>query len=264
MSGLFSTIPRYYALTVMQLKHCSPRHRQRNDSLRMFMIMKKMTTLSDRLALQAFARRLRALRRSYGVIIGQPDLTGASFAAKLHLLPGRYYRYEHGEVEPPMSVLADLRRLTGICLDALVAGEVPGNPRMVPTGGEVEGEVTMGDRLMYTRQVLEPHRARMASVMGVDELTWALWEGGAETPPIAKMIEFAHRCGVTLDFLYLGKTEGCGRDVIAALLEQHPDLVERLPTESGDPAPERAAANAARRRRGTGAGNTERLEAGSA
>ena len=75
----------------------------------------------------AFAARLRALRQTYGVQIGQPLLSREEFAAMLNLEGETYRRYERAETEPPLRVLARLRQVTGASLNALVAGEINGS-----------------------------------------------------------------------------------------------------------------------------------------
>lgn len=72
----------------------------------------------------AFAARLRALRLTYGETIGQPGLSMAEFAALLGVEAETYRRYERGETEPNIRTLTTLRKLTGVRLDALIAGEL--------------------------------------------------------------------------------------------------------------------------------------------
>lgn len=73
---------------------------------------------------QAFATRLRALRQSYGISIGEPGLSQEEFAKRLGLQGETYRRYERSETEPPLRVLSAVRRLTGISLNSLIAGEI--------------------------------------------------------------------------------------------------------------------------------------------
>ena len=72
----------------------------------------------------AFAARLTALRQTYGMSIGQPGLDMGEFAKLLGLEGETYRRYERGETEPPLRVLSAIRRVTGISLNALIAGEI--------------------------------------------------------------------------------------------------------------------------------------------
>ena len=72
----------------------------------------------------AFAARLRALRMSLPPPEGQKEMTQAAFAAMLGIADETYRRYERGETEPPLAVLARIRDITGASLNALVAGEI--------------------------------------------------------------------------------------------------------------------------------------------
>ncbi len=72
----------------------------------------------------AFAARLRALRLSLPPPEDQKELSQADFAKLLGLEAETYRRYERGETEPPLAVLARLRAVTGASLNSLVAGEI--------------------------------------------------------------------------------------------------------------------------------------------
>lgn len=73
---------------------------------------------------EAFALRLQALRHSYGIEIGRPDLTIAAFAEILGLHAETYRTYEKGLREPPLFVLSKIRHVTGVNLNGLVAGDI--------------------------------------------------------------------------------------------------------------------------------------------
>lgn len=186
---------------------------------------------------RGFALRLRALRHAHGAALGRENYSRADFARDLGLTsPGgrgaeRYSRWERGEMEPTLGVLANLRRLTGVCLDTLLAGELPGSASMIPIEGmSDDAGVRLGDRLRMVREILEPALEQVAAVMGVDPATWAKWESGAERPGVGKMQEFAHRFGGGLDFLYTGTLAGISPLLLAELLTRHPQLL-------GAPAP---------------------------
>lgn len=55
---------------------------------------------------------------------GKKELSQADFAEKLGIAAETYRRYERGETEPPLAVLARIRDITGASLNALVAGEI--------------------------------------------------------------------------------------------------------------------------------------------
>jgi len=162
----------------------------------------------------ALAARLRALRRSYGAMNGITELGQRRFARMLGLTPERYGRYERGEMEPPLGVLCRIRRVTGVSLDVLIAGERHGPPDLI--SGYQGTDNQLGERLRCVRSIVAPegkHFAEFLDLMQVDEEVWELWERGAVRPPIEKMEEAAHRMRVTLDFLYRGRTDGLPRDL---------------------------------------------------
>lgn len=65
----------------------------------------------------------------YGQQIGQ-RLKQSDFAALRGLKTERYGAYERGDGEPPLEVLATLRRVTGVSLDKLIGnGDASTNGR---------------------------------------------------------------------------------------------------------------------------------------
>lgn len=94
--------------------------------------MEDEATVSS-LARQAFAERLKDVRARYGVSIGQPTLGQKEFAQSLGIggdrPQERYGLYELAKREPPLWILAALRRETGFSLDDMIAGLPPGLPR---------------------------------------------------------------------------------------------------------------------------------------
>lgn len=82
-----------------------------------------------------FAQMLAATRQWYGKSTGRPNLNMEEFAIDLGIEGERYRHYERGGREPPIWLLADIRRLTGISLDLLIANTPPGlrfNPAEFP------------------------------------------------------------------------------------------------------------------------------------
>ena len=85
-----------------------------------------------------FAATLREARLRYGRETGQGDITQKQFATMLGI-PGerpeeRYRLYENAKREPPLWILAAVRRVTGYSLDDLIAQLPAGRPlgRTVP------------------------------------------------------------------------------------------------------------------------------------
>jgi hypothetical protein len=81
-----------------------------------------------------FARALGEVRRRYGAESGQGELSQEAFARLLGISgdrPGeRYGHYERGSREPPIWVLAAIRRVTGYSMDDLIAN--------LPAGRRIE------------------------------------------------------------------------------------------------------------------------------
>lgn len=187
--------------------------------------------------LKSFSRRLRALRVTYGARVGYMGLTAEVFAKMLGIERARYGRYERGELNPQFSVLITIRRLTGVSLCTLVAGERNGDDDMIPVEGVADREPRLGERLRMVREILEPSVLKASMALRVEAATWAAWESGALQPPIAKMAEFSHQFGdrynLGLDFLYRGLLAGVKKDLSAELLKRNPSLRERAKRESG-------------------------------
>lgn len=78
-------------------------------------------------ATRQFALVLTATRKWYGRGTGRPGLDKEEFARDLGIESERYRRYERGETEPPVWLLASIRRLTGVSLDFLLARMPPGH-----------------------------------------------------------------------------------------------------------------------------------------
>jgi len=181
----------------------------------------------DRLALAA---RLIALRRAFGAAHGEPNINQRTFARILGLQSDRYGRYERGELEPPLAVLIALRRVTGVSLDVLIAGERPGSADMISAWQGTDAH--LGLRLQWVREIIAPGEKldEFLQVMAVDPARWRRWEQGIERPPVEKMEEVAHRTGASLDYLYRGRLTGIRSALLVALKRRHPELSEAVET----------------------------------
>jgi transcriptional regulator with XRE-family HTH domain len=194
-----------------------------------FMPVPRLQPPRDPIVRSGFAWRLRALRRVYGINRGQPNMTQKVFARELGVEDERYRRWERGEMEPSLGVLAALRRITGVSLDMLVCGERPGSPDMIPGYGGAATDTLLGDRLQWVRQLYFSEDIEAQSTeMNVDLAIWLRWEAGVDRPPIEKMEEFAHRYAVSLDYLYRGQMSGVRRELAEELLRLHPVLMPPL------------------------------------
>lgn len=189
----------------------------------------------DRAPRLAFSRRLYALRRAYGASVGKPQMPQLDFAAMLGIGKPRYARYERGEVEPTLALLAALRRVTGISLDLLIAGETPGRHDLVPRFGSRETEMMVGDRIRLVREIFEPDVKAVACAMGVTVELWTAWEASACQPPVEKVEEFAHRFGASMDFLYRGLVQGMPTETLKELRRRVCDLDAGAPLRRGGP-----------------------------
>lgn len=184
-----------------------------------------LRALDDSASRQFFAWRLRATRRAYGGLIGDPGLSARRFARLLGIEPERYRRYERAELEPPLSVLTALRRVTGVSLDRLVSGDIAGDDNMIPVHGMRDNdEIIFADRLRWVREHGEPDVARAADLMNVPLQDWQRWEAGATRPPLDKLLEFAIRFQVSIDFLLTGALESLRPWMRKMLVNAHPVL----------------------------------------
>jgi transcriptional regulator with XRE-family HTH domain len=150
-------------------------------------------------------------------------------AEALGLIDETYRRYERGEAQPTLETLADIRRVTGISLDVLIAGQKPGSTAIVPPDEVDPLDITLGDRLRWVREAVMPNVAEAAELMRTDLATWQKWERSLGRPGVELMSEFAHRFGVSLDYLYRGVLTGMAPEVWEAVLALHPELRAEQP-----------------------------------
>ncbi len=67
------------------------------------------------------ARRLVAIRTVKG-------FSATRLAVLVGATPQRWYTYENGRSTPPTDVLVKIKRLTGVTIDYILAGDVTGMP----------------------------------------------------------------------------------------------------------------------------------------
>jgi transcriptional regulator with XRE-family HTH domain len=178
-----------------------------------------------------FAKRLGAVRLAYGAVTGRPGLSRAIFAFELGLERNTYRRYERGEVEPPLTTLAAVRRLTGISLDYLIAGLDQG----IADPTELTGEctATFAERIRWVRELYEDNIAEVAEKMGVSGSTYQRWEAGREPMPDGKQQEFAVRFNVSMEYLQRGLPVGIPSVALTLLRKAHPTLWRTADTSMG-------------------------------
>jgi transcriptional regulator with XRE-family HTH domain len=173
--------------------------------------------------LREFARRLKSLRKDYGRRKAGSFYAAGQFADELGIKGERYRRYERGDVEPPLEVLAAIRRVTGWSLDRLVADMAAGTDDPIKPP-KTKTDVTFGQRMRWTRELDEPYIEEAAASLGVTPETLADWENDRAQPPYEKVREFCHRHGVSPQFLYKGWLTGMYEPVKRELLQRHPEL----------------------------------------
>jgi transcriptional regulator with XRE-family HTH domain len=169
-----------------------------------------------------FGKRLQAVRKAYGAMIGEKDLSGAVFAAMLDINPVSYRRYERDEVEPVVSTLRTIRERTGVSLDYLIGFDAPGIADMEAFNATCNA--TAGERIRFVRELAEPDVSRIARLMNVRLSQYLRWESGMEIMPNEKMEEFAHRFSVSIDYLARGLPVGIAPEALDQLLQAHPRL----------------------------------------
>lgn len=100
----------------------------------------KLTAIQAR---ERFAAALQQARVRYGHESGQGEISRRAFALALGITgerpEERYRLYETAEREPPMWVLASLRRVTGFSLDAMIAG-LPQGRNLTEQSGQNRGD----------------------------------------------------------------------------------------------------------------------------
>jgi len=188
-----------------------------------------------------FAARLKQLRLNYGKQVEQPGLSARQFANILGIAAQRYRRYERAEIEPPLEVLALLRRLTGVSLDRLVAGMRPGNADMVAQHGERDDTcLVIADRLRMSREAANHSVSEVAKIMKLEIDDWLRWEADFDTPPIDKLVEYAARFSVTIQFLTDGDLAGLRPEIRRMLVAKFPELEAHQHTQAADQESNRA------------------------
>jgi transcriptional regulator with XRE-family HTH domain len=177
-----------------------------------------------------FARRLGAVRLAYGAVTGRSNLSRSLFASELGLEKNTYTKYERGESEPPLAVLAGVRRLTGISLDYLIADLDQGiaNPAELTS----ECTATFAERVRWVRELYADDITEVAEKMGVSESTYKRWEDGREPMPDAKQQEFALRFNVSMEYLQRGLPVGIPFAALTLLREAHPTLWRTRPADT--------------------------------
>lgn len=169
---------------------------------------------------EAFGARLEASRRYHGRRSGRPRLKAKVFADELGVNPWRYRRWERGEIEPPLSVLKEIRRVTGLSLDWLICDLAPGDVILPDLA-----VATPGDRLRWAREITHASSVEAALAMSVPIDQWVAYESGRTPIPLEVAQQFAHRFSVSLDYLYAGKMEGVFPQTRDALLARRPQLL---------------------------------------
>lgn len=168
--------------------------------------------------LRAFGERLEQLRlsRQTSEKLGMEKVSRTEFARALGAKEGRYFRYERGEIRPPIDLLSAIRDLTGVSLDWLISGEGQGELPRVTT--------TVGTRLRWARQLYFRTFEECAQRMELSGQSWDRYETDDAELPVSLARRFAHLCCVTLDYIYEGEISGLEPEVAAELVKRHPQL----------------------------------------
>jgi transcriptional regulator with XRE-family HTH domain len=161
-------------------------------------------------------------------MVGNPTISGQAFADVLGIKHSTWSRYERGETEPSLDVLARLFQVTGISLTWLIVGRGEDNQ---------QPGITVGDRLRWLREAHEPYADSAAALMGVSPEKWQAFEENADNLPLNIAQQVAQRYAATLDYLYRGRMDGIAPAVRVALLNAHPELDEKAPFQGLPAAP---------------------------
>ena len=187
--------------------------------------------VEKRAAVKEFAARLTATRQAYGAVTGCPDLSRGQFAELLELKEETYRRYERGENEPSILVLARIRELTGLSLDYLVAGAGDFDPATL-TG---ECRASFIERLRWARELHYPTVEAATAALGFPVQQYARWEDGRDPMPDKAQEHFCAQFSVSMPYLQRGLPHGLPVTVLVSLHRGHSELWHlAAPTADGD------------------------------
>jgi transcriptional regulator with XRE-family HTH domain len=119
-------------------------------------------------------------------------------------------------------VLAQLREVTGISLDFLIAGTTLGIED--PGTATLECTATFAERVQWARELFGASAADLAAKMQVPLTTYIRWETGRDVMPKDKLEQFAHSFSVTVQYLENGNPSGLKAQVLRQLQDAHPGL----------------------------------------
>lgn len=156
---------------------------------------------------RVFGERLQRVRLTYVDENGRSGLSQHDFAKKVGLAgerPGETLGlYERGQREPKLWLLAEIRRLTGVSLDALIAGLPPGHE--LPTAGDSRaGAVTIAERLIAVQRELRLTDDAIMAKTGATRAEWSSWTKGTGEPRLDALVKLAGAGRVSTDWLLSG------------------------------------------------------------
>jgi transcriptional regulator with XRE-family HTH domain len=82
----------------------------------------------------------------------------------------------------------------------------------------------IGARIKWARELVEPNRAAMARIMGIDKSTLQKIEDGDRAPSIFNVLDLSHRLRVTPDYILRGTLTGIDGELAGLLVSLHPEL----------------------------------------
>jgi len=85
--------------------------------------------------------------------------------------------------------------------------------------------ITLGQRIKWARELVEPNRAEFCRTIGVDVSTVRKVESDERGPGLGLLIRICHALRVSTDYAVYGSFNGVDPQLAAMLAARHPELV---------------------------------------
>ena len=101
---------------------------------------------------------------------------------------------------------------------------MPKRPDYTEDSGMSELQRQTGQHLKWVRKLARHTQEQTCELIGVDQSTWSKYEKGERMPDPYKMVIFAARYRVSLDYIYRGRLTGVHPALAELLRLAHPEL----------------------------------------
>lgn len=125
-----------------------------------------------------------------------------------------------------------------------ISDGMPKRPKDEPTLSPADSETQrlIGRRLGAIRKLAGIRQTEISDLLGFDQSTWSKWESGKRTPNLFRVIQFAARAKVSLDFIYSGRLTTTHPALAKLLRVSVPELLAPEPNDT-DPSTDTAIAS---------------------